>query len=183
MKINIEKIKNPLKNLPKKLAKHPLLTFWILLFIALVLSGFVFYKYSVLVEKPEIETSRELLKFKQKTYQEVLDQWQQRKENLEKIDSKEYANPFILTGEVSTSVSSGEATSTPEKITPSALIKKLLVARNLTEFYMIRDGKVPLVSERAKIWEEKGLGLKDEYKGSKYQNVILLEKLKEELTG
>ncbi len=193
MKIKIERIKNLFKKLPKTLALHPFLSFWGLLSIALILGGFVFYRYSILAEKLEIETARELLKFKQETYQEVINQWQQREESLENINSKQYINPFQMTrGGISPPVLPEEATSTPEELPPEELlpeepslpsnIEELLTASNLTQFYMIKGERMPFLWQRAKMWQEKGLGLEDEYKGSKYQNMILLEKLKEELT-
>ena len=189
MKIKIRRTKNFFKKLPKTLALHPFLTFWVLLSIALILGSIIFYKHSILAEKPEIETSKELLRFKQGVYQKVLDRWQQREENLENISLKEYINPFhMMRGEISPPVFPEEATSTPEELPseePSlpSNIEELLAATNLTQFYMIKGEIMPFLWQRAKMWQEKGLGLEDEYKGSKYQNMLLLEKLKEELTG
>lgn len=192
MKIKIEKIKNLLKKIPKVLAGHPFLTFCGLLVVALILGGVIFYKYSILAEKSEIEISKETLRFKQKIYQEVSNQWQQREEKLKKVDLKQYINPFQeIEGEVSISTSSEEATSTPEELPPEELppeepslpsnVKELLAAANLFEFYGIKGEKLPSVWERGIIWREKGLGLEKEYKGTDYQNMILLKKLKEEL--
>lgn len=194
MKIKIERIKNLFKKLPKTLALHPFLAFWVLLSIALILGSVIFYKYSILAEKPEIETSKELLRFKQGVYQKVLDHWQQREENLENISLKEHINPFhVMRGEISPPILPEEATSTPEELPleeppseePSlpSNIEELLAATNLSQFYMIKEERVPFLWQRAKMWQEKGLGLEDEYKGSKYQNILLLEKLKKELTG
>ncbi len=193
MKIKIGETKNFFKKLPKTLALHPFLTFWVFLSIALILGSIVFYKYSILAEKPETETSKELLRFKQGVYQKVLDHWQQREENLENISLKEYINPFhMMRGEISPPVSSEETTSTSEELPLEELpsegpslpsnIEELLAATNLTQFYMIKGERVPFLWQRAKMWQEKGLGLEDEYEGSKYQNMLLLEKLKEELT-
>lgn len=194
MRIKTKKIKNFLRSLPKILALHPFLTFWSLLSIALILGGFIFYRYSILAEKPETEPSKGLLKFKQEACQEVVNQWQQRKENLENINLKQYINPFLMTrGEISPPIPSEEATSTPEELPPEkppkeepslpSNIEELLAATNLTQFYRLKGEELPFVSVRAKMWQEKGLGLEEEYKGTKYQNMILLEKLKEELTG
>lgn len=182
MKIKIGKIKNILKKSPRGLALHPFLAFWVLLFIALILGGFIFYRYSVLAEKPE-GISREILRFQQETHQKVLNQWQRRKENLENIDSRQYINPFQEGA--SLSVPPEEATSTPEElppeeVVPSPEIKKLLAARNLFEFYWLKGEKLPSIYQREITWN--GWKLDGEYIGTKYQNLLLLEKLKEELT-
>lgn len=192
-KIKIEKVKNFLKRLPKLLAVHPFATFLVLLAVDLILSSFIFYKYVFLIERLEVQNFGNILKFDEATYQEVLNEWQQREEALKDIDSKIYPNPFESPGKELVSptstepaTSSPEATSTPseppeEPVLPPN-IERLLAASNIYEFYIIKDGFVPSVRQRAKVWQEKGLGSEDSYKGTEYQNMILLNKLKEELT-
>ena len=192
-KIKIEKAKNFFKKLPKLLAKHPFSTFFGLLAVDLILGGFVFYKYVFLIEKLETQTPGNIFKFDETTYQEVLNQWQQREEILKNIDNKIYPNPFQGPGEgivsptsTEPATSTPEATSTPpeppEKPVLPSNIERLLATTNLYEFYIIKDGWIPSVRQRAKVWQEKGLGSEDDYKGTDYQNMILLKKLKEELT-
>jgi len=195
MKIKIQKIGAFLKKLPKTLASHPFLAFWVVLIVSLILGGFVFYKYVILVQKIGIREYQRPLRFNQSVYQEVLDSWEERAKNFEEADFRKYPNPFLESEKISLSTSTSEATSTkeatsseevatstPANITPSLKTKELLAAANLSWFYRIKGEKLPSVKERAKIWEQKGLGLEEEYKGLKHQNEILLAKLKKELT-
>ena len=197
MKIKIKKYKKFFKDLPEILGKHSFLTFLMFLFIALAFGGFIFYKYSILVEKVETEISEKPIKFEQKIYQEVLNQWRQRKERFERADLKQYLDSFQEIRKEILPPTFPEATSTPEETLPEELapeeipveetispskINELLAAANLSEFYKIKKEKLPLVSERAKIWQEKGLGFAEEYHGSVYQNQILLKEFKKELT-
>jgi len=94
MKISPKKFIKTIKVLPKKLARHSFLTFLIFLFLDFTLGGIVFYKYVILIEKTKVETLRTPLRFDMANYQEVLNQWEKRQKNLEKIDSKQYINPF-----------------------------------------------------------------------------------------
>jgi hypothetical protein len=184
MKINTKKIKNIFKKTPKVLALHPFLAFWALLALAIILGGLIFYKYSVLVEKPETGISREVLRFGQETYQDVITQWQERERNLEEVESKQYISPFRLTREVELPPPEG-GTSTPEEQPPEETnppeIEKLLGARSLFEFYWLKGERLPSIYQREIMWNERKLG--SEYKGTKYQNILLLEELKKELTG
>jgi len=199
MKINIKKTKKIIRVIPKILAKHSFLTFFCFLFIALTLGGIVFYKYIVLIEENEIDDFKEFLVFRKEIYQEVLDYWQKREENFEQANSKQFISPFgEEREEIIIPTTTEEATSTLEESPPEELppvepspeepelpenIQELLAATNLFEFYILRDGIVPLLEERAIIWEEKGLGHVEEYKGTSYQNMLLLVELKKELTG
>jgi hypothetical protein len=180
MKIKIEKLKHFLKGLPKTLALHPFLTFWILLFLALILSGVIYYKFSILAEKPG--TLRGLLRFDQETYQEVKKQWQQREDSFKDAELRGYIDPFQMTEGISPQPPPGGVTSTPEEIILAPEIEKLLGARSLFEFYWLKGEKLPSIYQREIMWKERGLNSTSKYTGTKYQNLILLEKLKEELT-
>lgn len=183
MKIDTRKTKNIFKKIPKTLALHPFLAFWALLALAIILGGLIFYKCSILAEKPETDIPREILRFGQETYQEVTVQWQEREINLEEIESKQYINPFQLMKEAELPPAE-EGTSTPEEQPPGGTvpseIEKLLGARSLFEFYWLKGERLPSIYQREIMWNERKLG--DEYKGTKYQNLLLLEKLKKELT-
>jgi len=204
MKINPKTIIKKLKKLPKTLAKHSFSTFLIFLLLDFVLAGIVFYKYVILIEKTKVETLRTPLRFDHTSYQEVLNQWEKRQNNLEKINSKQYINPFqeikvpFSTGtEEIVSTSTEEIATTSEEISGNAeeatssqttsdlskeLIAKLLFASNIFDFYKIKKEKLPSVSERGIVWEEKGFGKRDDYYGNVYQNMTLLQALKKDLT-
>lgn len=95
-KIKFKKIKDFLKNLPHTLGARAFLTFLGLLFLSLIFGGFVFYKYSILIEKetPQIITPEELNQFNKKTYEEVVKIWQEKEKRFESSESKEYPDPF-----------------------------------------------------------------------------------------
>jgi len=83
-----------IKKFPWILAEHAFLTFLFFLFLVLILSGSIFYKYSILVEKKEPEILEKTFQFEEKTYQGILKEWQEREEKFEKALEKEYLNPF-----------------------------------------------------------------------------------------
>jgi len=93
-KIELEKIKLSFKKLPKLLGEKFFLTFLILLFLALILAGLIFYKYAILVQKEKIEIGEKILKFDEKTYQKILKIWQERERKFQESDLKTYPDPF-----------------------------------------------------------------------------------------
>jgi len=94
-KLKAKKITDFFRKLPRIAGEKSLLTFFILLFFALVVGCFVFYKYNSLVEKREREVSETPLKFQEKTYQDILKIWQEKEEKFEEADSKTYPDPFL----------------------------------------------------------------------------------------
>jgi len=189
-KLKKKKIKGFLKKLPKILGLHAFLTFLALLLFSLIGAGIIFYRYSILVEKTELDVSESLLQFKEKTYQEVLKTWQEKEKKSREADLKQYLDPFQEIREEGLEPSPIPSQETEEEKeeeimpeeSPTDKIKELRAATNLDEFYMIKEGKLAPLNDRAKLWEEKGLGLAKEYIGSHYQNLKLLEELKKELT-
>jgi len=95
-KFRTKKIKEFFKKLPGILGEHSFLTFLGLLLIALILSGFIFYKYSFLVKKEEPEIFGKLLQFKEEDCQKVLEIWQNKAKISEEIDLKQYPDPFKI---------------------------------------------------------------------------------------
>ena len=93
-KIKIKKIGSFLKKLPRILGERAFLTFLGLMILSLILGAIVFYKYSFLTKKIEPQITERPLKFKEKTYEDVLKSWQEREERFKKADFKEYPNPF-----------------------------------------------------------------------------------------
>jgi len=189
-KLKIKKIKQFLKKLPRTLGEKSFLTFLGLLLIALIFSGLIFYKYSFLAEKGKLEVLEKPLKFNEKVYQVVLKIWQEKEKKFEETNFKKYPDPFrgikIESPEstLAPEVEEGELEEEliPEMPLTELEIKELQATTNLYEFYRIKGEKLPSITERAKIWEEKGLGTEEEYIGSFYQNQKLLTELKKELT-
>lgn len=92
--IKLRKLKQFFEKIPIILAEKSFLTFLVLLLFFLVLSSFIFYKYSILAGKAKPEISEKPLIFKEKTYETILQTWQERKEKFEGADKKEYPNLF-----------------------------------------------------------------------------------------
>jgi hypothetical protein len=78
------------------LGERAFLTSLLLFFIASVLGGLVFYRYSILVEQRRQEFSERLLYFDEKNLQEVLKIWQERQKKFEEAGSIQYSNPFRI---------------------------------------------------------------------------------------
>jgi len=96
-KKQLEKIKNFFKCLPRIIGEHAFLTSLMLFFIAAILGGLVFYKYSILVEQRKSEFSEDLLYFDEKNLKQVLKAWQDREIRFQSADSEQYSNPFKIT--------------------------------------------------------------------------------------
>jgi hypothetical protein len=191
MKLEIKGFKKRIKNFFKGIALHPFVSFWLILIIAFLVGGGVYYKCVILIPDKDEGAINKQVNFNQKVYEEVLAQWEEREKEFSQAEEKEYYNPFVGIGIVSTSTDE-ESTSTEENSTSTdenngdenpEETDRLLAAKSLFTFYYLKGEKLPLISERAIIWEEKGLGSRSEYSGLKYQNQILLDALKEELTN
>ncbi len=95
--MKLRKIGSFFKKLPRVLGENSFLTFLGLLFVSLVLGALVFYKFSFSVGKEKPEITEESLRFQEKTYQAVSDEWQKRDERLSEINLKLYPDPFVTT--------------------------------------------------------------------------------------
>lgn len=84
------------KKFPRILAENAFLISLVLFFIAMVLGGFLFYKYYILVERAESQPSQKLLYFDKQNFETVLKAWQDRQINFQAADSKQYLNPFEI---------------------------------------------------------------------------------------
>jgi len=95
-KINLKKTKIFLRKLPRILGEKAFLFFLALLFLVLIFSGLVFYRYSFLIQKqiPDISQLEQPIQFKEKTYQDVLSIWQKKERRFQEAETKTYPNPF-----------------------------------------------------------------------------------------
>lgn len=98
MKIYFKKLKNSAKNFPKALADKSFLSSIILIFLALVVGAILFYKYDVLVEKQEAQSSQTSLRIQQANYSFVMSEWQERQEKFDAADFKNWPDPFSFSG-------------------------------------------------------------------------------------
>lgn len=92
--IEIKKLKSFFQKLLKILGENAFLTSLALLFIALILGGLTFYKYSILAERGKPEALERIPYFNEKTFQEILRIWQNRQKRFEEAGLKEYPDPF-----------------------------------------------------------------------------------------
>ena len=95
MKIGIKKLKKFLEKLSLNTAQHAFLACLFLFFLSLIFGGFLFYKYSILIQKVEPEVLDKSILFKEKIYQEVLEIWQENERIFQEADFKKYPNPFL----------------------------------------------------------------------------------------
>ena len=76
------------------MAERAFLSFLILFLISLIFGGFIFYYYDILMNKKEVKAPVNSLQFEEKTYEDVLNIWQERERALEKTGTKKYFDIF-----------------------------------------------------------------------------------------
>lgn len=88
------KIKEYLPKIFKLAAQHFFPAFLVFVLIAVIAGLLVFYKYGILPQRMEPEFGDETIKFKEETYQKIIQEWQNRGERFEAAKIKEYSDPF-----------------------------------------------------------------------------------------
>jgi len=149
-KFKTEKIKLILKNLPLFLGEHAFLTFLGLLVLALLFCSLIFYKYSFLAEKQQLEVFGEPFQFEEEAYRRVLDTWQEKEERFDQADLKEYPDLFREIEEA------GEGQEEEEELPPPEPGTEETQEISETELYIISKGET--------LWE-----LAEKYLGSGYR--------------
>jgi len=91
----LKKLGSFLKELPIVLGKNAFLIFLGLLLLSLSSGGIVFFRYYTLSEKEVPQIIDGQLQFDNKTYQEILEIWEERGQLFEKTTLKEYVSPFM----------------------------------------------------------------------------------------
>ena len=91
---DLEKFKSKLSKFCLFSAEHSFLSILILIFIALLIGGWLFYQYSILTQKAEPQITKQTIQFKENLYQEILDQWQDREEKFKAAGEKEHLDIF-----------------------------------------------------------------------------------------
>ena len=95
IKLNkLAKITVLLKKLPRFLAANAFLISLGLILLTLIISGFIFYKYSFLVLQKEPGTSEKPLYFREKVFQDILKIWEARRKRFDEADFREYPDLF-----------------------------------------------------------------------------------------
>lgn len=187
--IELNQIRNFFYRASRITAEHVLCSFLVLIFLGLIFAGSLFYQYSIAVKKAEPEAAEKHVYFKEELYQKILEKWKEREKGFKKIDSKTYLNPFSETREPletqqkegAEELGAGEELEGSGETGPESASKleteQYQEIKNLSEFYGGRGEELPSIEERARLWEEMGLGKAEEYLGSYSQNVRLLKEL------
>jgi hypothetical protein len=170
-RINSDKLKKKISNLPEVLGEKAFLTFFGLLILSLAIGSAIFFKNDFLAKRTKIENVEKPIQFKEESYWAILDILIKREEKLEAVDSKTYSDPF--SGEK-------EEILVPVEEVESPVFSQGSGTNTLFEFYNANKSKLPPVEERAKVWEQMGLGKAGDYLGTFYQNVKLLQALMED---
>lgn len=165
-KINFNKIKKNLIKLPEFLAKNDFAAFLLLFIVGLIISTLIFYEYSYLVQKKEIKITEITPQFRKEDYREILKIWEERDKRFQEAEFLFFSNPFQKT-----------KIEKQEELQPEIPLQNLETAVNLYRFYLLKGEILPPIEERAKLWEELGLGSASEYSGAVYQNQKLLKEL------
>ena len=100
-KIDLKKIPDILKNFGEKIKEfiwaignHAFLAIIILIFIDILIGGWMSYKYVYLSERKNIEVDGAFFKFKDDAYQNILQKWEKRDNDLQESLEKNYSDPF-----------------------------------------------------------------------------------------
>lgn len=89
----MKKIKNEIAKMIEVLASKSFFLFLFLFMFFLLLSLFLFFQYSnTLKEKNNFPS--EVQKFEIEKLEKIIKMWQERREEFEKIEEREYKNPF-----------------------------------------------------------------------------------------
>ena len=88
------KLKYFLKKIPRILAENSFLTIIVLFFLSLILGGFIYYKYFILVKAIEPQIIKTPLQLEEKTFQKILNEWIEREKRFQETNLKEYPNLF-----------------------------------------------------------------------------------------
>lgn len=90
----LNQFKNKLNKLLYFLAGNIFRSFLIVLFLSLVIGGFMFYKCGFSEKEIDPALIGEVVQFKENLYQKVLAEWNERQKTFEEAESKTYVNPF-----------------------------------------------------------------------------------------
>lgn len=93
IRFDTKKFKKTLENFLLSLIERSFLTILLIFLFSLILGFLIFYKYGSNLPSGQTIT-KEKIEFEEKLYERVLKNWQEREENFQKIDIKEYSNPF-----------------------------------------------------------------------------------------
>ena len=87
--------KEKFKAIPRSIAQHSFVAFFVFFLISLMIGFFVYYAYFFLVNKMDLEATRKPIQFEDVIFQNILNQWQEREKRFKDADIKIYPNLFL----------------------------------------------------------------------------------------
>ena len=94
VRINFRRLKSFFDAIPLSLAKHSFAVTMVFFLVALIIGGFVYYQYFFLIQKKELNSARQPLRFEEKIFQELIVEKQKREDVFREIESKNYPDLF-----------------------------------------------------------------------------------------
>lgn len=94
MTIKLKVIKKFLKKLIWTIGANPLVAFFVLFFLSLVIGGLVFYRYGFLAEKAQIQIIETPLQFEKDLFEEISQEWQIRQDRSEEVTFRKFPDLF-----------------------------------------------------------------------------------------
>ena len=76
------------------LCERALFTFFLFLLLSFLFSSYIYYQYSILTERTQLEAIGQSVKFNKSNYEEVLNIWQERDKKFHEVGVKEYPELF-----------------------------------------------------------------------------------------
>lgn len=95
MKIKFEKIKEKMKKLPLFLFEKRAIFLFLFLGLGFLISFWIFLKYSLVLKESNLQ-AKEVEKINLQKLDKILQEREERKKEFEKIEEREYKNPFSL---------------------------------------------------------------------------------------
>lgn len=102
VKINPLAIKRLLRNLPQKIFSRVFWLFFFLIALDLIIGAFVFYRFTFLIEKQDIQPAQSV-KLQKELLNEVIGRLKQREQAIKEADNRAYSDifsPRVETGPV-----------------------------------------------------------------------------------
>jgi len=93
-KIETKRIKDFFRKTSKFIGERFFLNFLFTVILALIIGGFVFYKYVFLAESIQPDILETPIFFDGDIHKKVLEEWQNRDKEFQEIESKQYPDPF-----------------------------------------------------------------------------------------
>lgn len=168
------------------LANRPLFIIITYTLICFGIGFLLFYLYTTKPQEKDISFSKTVAKPNQQLYEEITSSSSNKKKKEEEENESGKEEGDKKEEEIQEEDSQNENSESEEDINQEDLSKEELedvLANTLFQLYEFNGDQLPSISERAQIWEDLGLGTESEYMGRYQQNILLLNRLREEISN